>query len=108
MAGVEVQTIWQGLNGIRYQTEDKKTWFEFNENGEKVQNFEVLDVDTHFEAITDVFLINREKGIIVKLDRINMRTANVDKYFSEESDELPKKWTIMTKGFWDSPIVTRE
>jgi hypothetical protein len=29
MAGVEVQTIWQGLNGIRYQTEDKKTWYVF-------------------------------------------------------------------------------
>jgi len=54
------------------------------------------------EMLTEMFLLDKEKGELLKLDRTHVRSAKVANDWDAEKDDLPRAWDIIYKGQWDS------
>jgi len=64
---------------------------------EKVQPLEA-------EMMTEMFLLDKNKCELLKLDRMHVRVAKISSDWDVAKDDLPNEWTILYRGQWDSKI----
>jgi len=56
------------------------------------------------EMITEMFLLDKKKCELLKLDRMHVRVAKTSSDWDVAKDDLPNEWSILYRGQWDSKI----
>ena len=56
------------------------------------------------EMATEMFLLDRKRCELLKLDRMFVRVAKISIDWDVEKDDLPSEWNILYRGRWDSKI----